>query len=637
MNRRIRGVFTPKVLLPLLAVGAIGFGAVGVMSLLERRGEAAISLIPSDAAVAISFDNTPSPSQVMLFKEISDAMEDGGVNRFVDKMMDDMDVPPQVRAIKENLKGSFAVGLWGDMAGGKPDMVLAAALNSTASAENVLREHGKRLEDVSVPAYQMDGEVIIAFYEDYALVTNSVDSLKRAIDAGEGRLQSLDDVEAFKSARESLPGDAIFMLFANGEAIAQADEDTRKMWEAMGIAKAGWAAISATVVDAGIQLDMYQDMQDGGELTAAYEAIPELTYSSADLLPAGAIGVLAVSDAGRMVDAMIKSVTASELGTDFEQGFAEMEKETGLSFENDIKPALAGETYLALYPPTSKEDDEPRFVIMFDEQNGGTPEEAARKLIAKVDEFTSKKIGDVEVFATDANEPVIAITPDQVVITNDVSIVSKPTANSLIDAGSLAKFDDGQPAKFKIQIDLRKLFSTIREFAGEDMPNFEQALSQDSLECSWTVENGVSKGRTLIPLKLPELLRIAGKEMNKMSEEGMGFLPETGEVDPSVGEFGMELQRKDELLINGQQLGKAFIMFAADNDGKFPEYQEFLDGALQPYLKDKSIGEEFIYMPPLKDSNPKTTQLGSFMAEGGRVVVFMDGRAEFESYEDWGD
>ena len=334
-----------------------------------------------------------------------------------------------------------------------------------------------------------------------------------------------------------------------------------------------------------------------------------------------------------MVDALMDSVTASDLGRDFDQGFAEMEKDTGLSFETDVLPALAGETYIAMYPPTSKEDDEPRFIMMFDEQNGATPEAAARKLIAKVDEFTSKKIGDVEVFSAGADEPVIAITADQVVVTNDVSIVSEPTSNSLTDSGSLSKFDEGQPAKFKIQIDLRKLFATIREFAGEDMPNIEQALSQDSFECSWTVENGVSKGRALIPLKLPELIRIAGKEMQKSKDA----LPQTADVDPSIEDYEMEFKSKDELLAAGKELGVAFQMYAADNNGKYPEFQEFHDGALQPYLKNKSIEEEFIYMPPMKDSDPKTTQLGSYMAEGGRVVVFMDGRAEFESYQNWGD
>ncbi|MEO7454372.1 MAG: DUF3352 domain-containing protein, partial [Fimbriimonadales bacterium] len=514
MKRSIRGVFTPKILIPLLAIGAVGFGAVGVMSLLERRGEAAISMIPSDAALAISFDNTPSPSQVMLFKEISNAMEDGGVNRFVDEMMDDMEVPPQVRAIKENLKGSFAVGLWGDIAGGEPDMVFAAALNSTASAENVLRDHAKKISGLGVPAYEVDGEVIIAFYEDYALVSNSQENLRRAIDAGEGKIQSLDEIAAFKSARESLPSDASFMLFVNGEAIAKADEDTRKMYEAMGIVKAGWAAVSATVIDTGIQIDMYQDMRGAGQLVAEYEAIPELTYTSANRLPAGAIGVLAVSDAGRMVGAVIESVSASVLGADFEEGFGEMEKETGLNLEKDILPALAGETYMALYPPKDGKDD-PTFVLMFDEQNGGKPEAAARKIIASEKGFTSKMLGDAEVFSMKVDEPVIAILPDQVVITNDLAIISEQPANALTSTGSLAKFDEGTPAKFKLQIDLRQLVAMAREFGGDDVPDIEQALSQDSLECSWTVENGVSKGRALIPLKLPELIRIAGQEMKK--------------------------------------------------------------------------------------------------------------------------
>ena len=636
MKRRIRGVFTPKILLPLLAVGAVGFGAVGVMSLLERRGEAAISMIPADAALAISFDNTPSPSQVMLFKEISDAMEDSGMNRYVDEMMDDMGVPPEVRAIKDNLKGSFAVGIWGDIASAAPDMILAAAMEDTTAAENIVKQHGKRLEGVSAPAYQLEQDVVVAFHNGYALVTNKADNLQRALDASENKIQSLDEAASYKRARESLPADASFMLFANGEAIARADEDTRKMYEAIGIKKAGWAAVGATILDTGIQVDMYQDMQDAGELTAAYEAIPELTYSSASKLPSGAIGVLGISDAGRMIGAIVESMEVSELGTEIGNGMTEMEKETGLSFKKDFLPALAGETYMALYPPKGADNDEPTFVLMFDEQNGATPESAARKLIAKVDEFTSKKVGEAEVFAAKEGEPVIAILPDQVAITNDLSIVSGNTSNGLTGTGSLAKFDEGAPAKFKLQIDLRKLFATIREFAGDDVPALEQALSQDSLECSWTVEDGVSKGRALIPLKILELIRMAGKELQKHKsapEQSMEGVDAEAFPAPDM----KENVSKDELLARGRQIGVALQMYAKDNDGKYPLFQEFMDGAIDPYLKDKSIDKDFVYMPPLKDVDPATSEVGFFMADDGRVVVFQDGNAKYESSSDWGD
>jgi hypothetical protein len=376
-------------------------------------------------------------------------------------------------------------------------------------------------------------------------------------------------------------------------------------------------------------------MRGAGDLIAEYEAIPELTYTSANRLPAGAIGVLAVSDAGRMVSALIESVSASELGSEFEDGFGAMEKDTGLDLENDILPALAGETYMALYPPKSGQE-EPTFVLMFDEQNGGKPEAAARKIIASEKGFTSKMVGDVEVFSKKVDEPVIAIMPDQVVITNNLALVEEQPANALTSTGSLAKFDEGSPAKFKLQIDLRQLFSMARDAVGKDMPNLEQALSQDSLECSWTVENGVSKGRALIPLKLPELIRIAGKEMQKHKD---AIPPQSAMIDPSMEMTtpSMELMGKDEALANGRQLGKAFLMYAGDNEGKFPEYQEFLDGALDSYLGDKKMDDDFIYMPPFKDSDPKTTQLGSYLADGGRAVVYMDGRAEFESFEDWGE
>ena len=633
MKRNTRGVFTPKILLPLLAIGAVGFGAVGVMSLLERRGEAAISMIPADAALAISFDNTPSPSQVMLFKEIGEAMEDSGMNRFVDEMMDAQGVPPEVRAIKENLKGSFAVGIWGDIASAQPDMILAAAMNDTGAAENIVKQHGKRIDNVSVPAYQVDDDVVVAFHNGYALVTNKADSLQRAMSAAKNEIQSLDETASYKKAREALPDDASFMLFANGEAIAKADEDTRKMYEAIGIKKAGWAAVGATILDSGIQIDMYQDMQGAGELAEAYEEIPELTYSSVSKLPGGAIGVLGVSDAGRMIEAMLDSIEVSELGSEVDEGMAEMEKETGLSLREDFLPALAGETYMALYPPKGGDDDEPTFVLMFDEQNGGNPESAARKLIAKVGEFKSKKMGDAEVFVANENDPVIAILEDRVAITNDASIVANATSNALTTEGSLSKFDEGEPSKFKLQIDLRKLFSTIREFAGDDMPAFEQALSQDSLECSWTVENGVSKGRALIPLKIPELIRMAGKEMEKQKQA-----PQSMSLEPDALPAPNEMSTPDRetLVAQGKEIGAALKMYALDNNGKYPLFQEFLDGAIDPYLKDKEIDKEFIYMPPLEGVDPAKSEVGFYIAEDGRVVVFQDGSAKFEATADWG-
>jgi hypothetical protein len=637
MKRSIRGVFTPKILIPLLAVGAVGFGAVGVMSLLERRGEAAIGMIPADAAIAFSFDNTPSPSQVVLFKEISDSMEDSGVNRFVDEMMEEMGMPAEVRAIKDNLKGSFAVGVWGNMAAGKPDMILAAALNSTASAEKIVKEHGKRIDNVEVPAYQMEADVVVAFHEDYALVTNSLDNLKRSLDAAKGTVESMDEVGAFKEARESLPSDASLMFFANGDAIAKADEETRKMYEALGIEKAGWAAMGATVLEEGIQVDMYQDTSGAKEFALAYEQMPELNYSSANRLPSGAIGILGISDAGTMIEAIMKSFSASDMAKEITAGVDDMEKEVGLTLEEDLIPALAGETYLALYPP-KKGEDEPTFVLMFDEQNGGTPEKAARKIIAKVDEFEPRKVGEAEVFYTNDGDPSIAILPNQVVITNDPALVATQTNNSLTANGSLAKFDEGEPAKFKLQIDLKRLFAVIREFGGEDVPAIEQILSQDTLDCSWTVEDGISKGRALIPIKLPELIRLAGKEIQKQKSASQSMEGEALAVPESVRELPpMDPADKDELMDQGKQVAKALQLYAKDHEGKFPEYSEFGKGAIDPYLKDKNIREEFMYMPPLPNSDPKKTELGFFMYAGGRVVVYQDGNVKHESYDDWGD
>jgi len=626
----MRGVFAPKVLIPLLAVGAVGFGAVGIMSLLERRGEAAISMIPADATMAMSFDNTPSASQVLLFNEISAAMEDSGLNRFVDEMMENEGVPPEARAIKENLKGSFALGVWGNLASGKPDGLLAAALNNPNAAENIVKEHGERLQGASVPAYKVGEEVVIAFHEDYALIANSIKTIERAIETSDGKIPSLDQAPAYKKAREALPKEASLMVFVNGEAVANSDEDTRKMYEAFGIKKAGWAAFGATVKPEGIQLDFFQDMKDGGRIAEAYQAINPLKFDSAGRLPEGAIGVVGISGLGTMVKTLVESIEASEVGGDVDEGLADMEKETGLSFEKDVLPALAGEAYAAIYPP-KKQGEEPTFVLMFDEQNGATPEAAVRKLMAKAGEFTQSKLGDAEVFTSKEgkDDPVVAILPDQVVLTNDPAFVATQTGNSLTANGGLATFDDGEPSQFRVQIDMQKLFDVIREFNDEDMPPLDQALSQRTLDCTWTVTDGVAKGRALLPFKVPELIRIFAKEAQKSKESSS-----SAAVRGEAGEMSGETRSASELERDASVIGKALIMYSADNGNKFPDHAAFLDGAIDPYLPSKEVRENFVYLPPSDGVQPFKNEVGFFVAPEGRLVLYQDGHVIHEKFED---
>lgn len=628
MKRNIRGVFAPKILLPLLAVGAVGFGAVGIMSLLDRRGEAAISMIPADATMAMSFDNTPAASQVLLFNEISDAMEDSGLNRFVDEMISNEGVPPEARAIKDNLKGSFALGVWGNLASGKPDGLLAAALNNPGAAEGIVKKHGERIQGAPVAAYKFDEDVVIAFHKDYALIANSIKTIERAIDVSDGKVPSLVESPAYKKARESLPKEASLMVFVNGEAVANSDEDTKKMYEAFGIKEAGWAAFGATIKPEGIQLDMFQDMKDGGRIAEAYEAIGDLKYDSAGRLPAGAIGVAGVSDLGTMLKTVVECVEASELSGDVDQGMAEMEKDTGLSFEGDILPALAGETYAAIYPP-KKAGEDPTFVLMFDEQNGATPEAAVRKLMAKVGEFTKSTLGEAEVFTSKEgkDEPVIAILPDQVVLTNDPALVATQSGSSLTANGGLAAFDDGEPAQFRIQIDMKKLFDVIREFGGDDMPALEQALSQQTLDCSWTVADGVARGRALIPFKVPELIRVLAKEAEKVNDAFHA------EMAGPMGDMYSE-KSAAELERDAKIIGTGLIMYAGDNGDKFPDHSQFLEGAVDKYLPDKEVRKDFLYMPPMSGGQAFKTEVGFFMAPEGRIVLYQDGHVIHEKFEE---
>jgi hypothetical protein len=225
--------------------------------------------------------------------------------------------------------------------------------------------------------------------------------------------------------------------------------------------------------------------------------------------------------------------------------------------------------------------------------------------------FTSKEGKD---------EPVIAILPDQVVLTNDPALIATQTGDSLTANGGLAAFDDGEPAQFRVQIDMKKLFEVIRQFGADDMPELEQALSQQTLDCSWTVSDGVARGRALIPFKVPELIRTFAKQAEKFNEASEAALAEP------MDDSGMSEKSASEMERDANIIAKGLLMYAGDHDGKFPEYSQFLEGAVDKYLPDKEVREDFMYMPPMAGSEPFKTEVGFFIAPEGRIVVYQDGR-----------
>ncbi len=373
MNQRTRGVFAPKILIPLLAAGAIGIGAVSVMSLLARRGEAGISLIPADAIMALSFDNTPSAGQVALFNDIKNAMSDSGLNEFVDDFLLGLD--PKTGSFKhllEHVKGSFAVGVWGDINGGQPNVMIAVALNDAGGAEGIVSQltRGVRTSD-SLRYYvpERANGMIITFYGDYAIFAANIETAKKALDVAKGTVPNLYEQASFKQARQSLPSDASLMFFVNGEAVSKADKNTRQLYEAMGVHPEGWMACGMTLRSEGIQFDMFEPESYHGAFKEVLRNLKPLHYSSLEKYPNGAIGVVGLSSPAVYAQIFEKVFeNMPKVGPEMEKGITQMEKETGTSFHNDWIPALRSEVYAALYPPIPGEKN-PGVIISIDSSN----------------------------------------------------------------------------------------------------------------------------------------------------------------------------------------------------------------------------------------------------------------------------
>ncbi|MGI8923521.1 MAG: DUF3352 domain-containing protein [Fimbriimonadales bacterium] len=532
MKIRMRGVFAPKILIPLLAVGAVGVGTVGVISLLARSGEAATGMIPADAVVAVTFDNTPSASQVRLFNEIKAAMQDSGMSDYVDDFLNELD--PKTGAFKQlrsHVRGSFAMGLWGAIQSEKPDMMVAVALIDPAGAETIVSKLAPLTVEAGLKVYKpKEAPMVISFHEDYAIFATSAATAGRAISVAKGESPNLKDDPEFHRAREALPSDASLMYFINGQAIAKADPKIKRLYASMGVTEYGWMAGGVTLRDEGVQIDGFQPMQAHGEFGKIMSTMKPLGYSSLGRLPAGAIGIAGLSNPGGLVE-MFEKVTSAmpEDAPEMQKGIAEMEKETGTSFEKDWMPALRGEVYVALYPP-SGDAKEPGVIVSVDNGNGGTATALVKKLIEKANagefdsrekvRFTEEQRGDISVYipSNGQDQAFLGVSGEQAMLFTQPQLLEKATrpSSSLPDSEGLKTFTQDDPSQFQLQLDLYGLVDMLTRMgqAPKDM-DLKQVLSSRSLTITAKWDGAASRMQMLIPIDIPELIRVIGKEAKK--------------------------------------------------------------------------------------------------------------------------
>jgi prepilin-type processing-associated H-X9-DG protein len=77
------------------------------------------------------------------------------------------------------------------------------------------------------------------------------------------------------------------------------------------------------------------------------------------------------------------------------------------------------------------------------------------------------------------------------------------------------------------------------------------------------------------------------------------------------------------------EIGKALMMFAADNDDAFPTDEQMANRALDGYVADSTLLNGFVYSGVSGNLGAAVTQVGYMLCPGGRAVLFQDGHVTF--------
>lgn len=97
----------------------------------------------------------------------------------------------------------------------------------------------------------------------------------------------------------------------------------------------------------------------------------------------------------------------------------------------------------------------------------------------------------------------------------------------------------------------------------------------------------------------------------------------------------LEQQLRSEVLMKAKMAGLAMIMYATDNDERFPSKTENVEALLGPYVKNSEVLKGFVYTFGGGDmasiQNPADTEMGYVVGPGGRAVVYADGHAKWIS------
>lgn len=389
----------PRLALWLIAILALfGLGTVyGFSKVYERRGEAALALVPSNAATIAVIDLQPSFGQYLAFRKISQSLDAHGFSDKAAKGLDSLfKAIPESSQLKPYIRPSMAFATLSPSNGSfqgsdSPSSFALISVTDPGAVENIIKQGEPVASSGKTQMYLQHDVALYAGVVDGYLLLSSDPSIGNAVDSVKDGGQSIADSDSFKKMRSNIDGDANIMVFVTKDGASEINglsSTTRNS-----VKPVTSFAIGFAIRDSGVSVTSFAPAPDNP--TPATQALMTMKPLRSDLykhLPAGAYGLWAISDADKYYDAF-KTTEHPKSGIgqkDFADADSSFQKEFGIGLEDAIHTGLSGDMVVALYPLSGVVQGADVLVV-FDDSNGASPAAVAEKIRARLPDEMSKE------------------------------------------------------------------------------------------------------------------------------------------------------------------------------------------------------------------------------------------------------
>lgn len=510
MTKR-RGAGKVAALLAVAVVGTVGFTAFKLF--FGRTGEAAIQLLPQDAAFVVTLDTNPSERQLPTFKKIYDALEREGMGGKIDDAITDVMAKDEVgKKLRPFMGTSFAMAMLDSK---KNDFVVLTAVKDPGRVEGILREGGEKVQD-QPPAYKLkvSGDTVCGVIGNYFVVSNTGSNLRRIEDIRAKREQSLAESPEYLAARAGLPGDANLMIFVSPSGLAE----MQKVTGVSAVADANWLAFGVTVEPEGLKLDYRGPAQGKSAALKLAGSVRPYDPEVMKNLPAGAYGAIVVS----------------ELGTYFNAAEGEMKDKgtpANLAKVQRLAKSLKGTVVAAVYP--GEQGKPPAIAAYIDRTEGATFDEAIRLMREEAKgTVTSETIGEATLYTVPNGSETgyLAESPKGLAFTSSRALINQiltPSRTLADDPAFLAMQNRVMPGAqgalmFAIARTLTTEPSFEKSFGGDTQQEIGAIFGNeaDGLSSSWIYDGKEGRGTMFIPMDYERAIALCAKSMVKPKAVG---------------------------------------------------------------------------------------------------------------------